>query len=130
MAKKPVPSKSVAEKKSCSCPLPLLAAGAAGFLAAVLLLKGLPMMGGCPMYSDVCPVTSTVHQIEVAIEKNDLPMVRSKAEKLSQQLERTMPDLASLADRLAESSSINQAKSQLQVLEQKMMSDISTAPKK
>ena len=130
MAKKSSTSKSVPEKKSCPCPLPLLVAGAVGFLAAVLVLKGLPMMGGCPMYSEACPVTSTVKQIEVALQKNDLPFARAKAEKLSEQLERTMPDLAQLADRIAESSSVSQAKTQLEVLEKKMMSDVSAPHKK
>jgi hypothetical protein len=130
MAKKSSPSKPVAEKKSCPCPLPLLAAGAVGFLAAVLVLKGLPMMGGCPMYSEACPVTSTLKQIEMALQKNNLPLAQSQAEKLSEQLERTMPDLARLADRIAESSSVNQAKTQLQVLEKKMMSDVSVPYKK
>jgi hypothetical protein len=130
MAKKSSPSKPTTEKKSCPCPLPLLAAGAVGFLAAVLVLKGLPMMGGCPMYSEACPVTSTLKQIEIALQKNNLPLAQSQAEKLSEQLERTMPDLAQLADRIAESSSVNQAKTQLQVLEKKMMSDVSTPYKK
>ncbi|CAM8636843.1 hypothetical protein MCEMIH22_00857 [Candidatus Methylacidiphilaceae bacterium] len=130
MAKKSSPSKPAPEKKSCSCPLPLLAAGAVGFLAAVLVLKGLPMMGACPMYSEACPVTSTLKQIELALQKNNLPLAQSQAEKLSEQLERTMPDLAQLADKIAESSSVNQAKTQLQVLEKKMMSDVSVPYKK
>ncbi|MDI9397303.1 MAG: hypothetical protein QM531_05855 [Candidatus Pacebacteria bacterium] len=130
MAKKSSSSKPAPEKKSCPCPLPLLAAGAVGFLAAVLVLKGLPMMGGCPMYSEACPVTSTLKQIELALQKNNLPLAQSQAEKLSEQLERTMPDLAQLADKIAESSSVNQAKIQLQVLEKKMMSDVSVPYKK
>jgi hypothetical protein len=130
MAKKSSPSKPAPAKKSCPCPLPLLVAGAVGFLAAVLVLKGLPMMGGCPMYSEACPVTSTLKQIEMALQKNNLPLAQSQAEKLSEQLERTMPDLARLADRIAESSSVNQAKTQLQVLEKKMMSDVSVPYKK
>ena len=130
MAKKSSSSKPAPEKKSCPCPLPLLAAGAVGFLAAVLVLKGLPMMGGCPMYSEACPVTSTLKQIEIALQKNDLPLARANAEKLSEQLERTMPDLAKLSDRIAESSTVNQARTQLQVLEKKMMSDVSAPYKK
>jgi hypothetical protein len=82
------------------------------------------------MYSEACPVTSTLKQIEVALQKNDLPMARVKAEKLSEQLERTMPDLAQLSDRIAESSSVNQAKTQLEILEKKMMSDVSAPYKK
>jgi hypothetical protein len=66
----------------------------------------------------------------MALQKNNLPLAQSQAEKLSEQLERTMPDLAQLADRIAESSSVNQAKTQLQVLEKKMMSDVSVPYKK
>jgi hypothetical protein len=88
------------------------------------------MMGGCPMYSEACPVTSTLKQIELALQKNNLPLAQSQAEKLSEQLERTMPDLAQLADKIAESSSVNQAKTQLQVLEKKMMLDVSVPYKK
>jgi hypothetical protein len=66
----------------------------------------------------------------LALQKNNLPLAQSQAEKLSEQLERTMPDLAQLADRIAESSSVNQAKTQLQVLEKKMMSDVSVPYKK
>ena len=82
------------------------------------------------MYSEACPVTSTLKQIEIALQKNDLPMARVKAEKLSEQLERTMPDLAQLSDRIAESSSVYQAKTQLEILEKKMMSDVSAPYKK
>jgi hypothetical protein len=130
MAKKSSPPKPVPEKKSCPCSLPLLAAGAVGFLTAVLVLKGLPMMGGCPMYSEACPVTSTLKKVDLALIKNDLPLARSNAEKLSEQLERTMPDLAKLADRIAESSTVPQARTNLQVLEKKMMADMSVPYKK
>jgi hypothetical protein len=88
------------------------------------------MMSGCPMYSEACPVTTTLKQIEVALQTNDLSLARAKAVTLSEQLERTMPDLAELANRVAESSSLNQAKTQLQILEKKMMSDVSVPYKK
>jgi len=88
------------------------------------------MMSGCPMYSEACPVTTTLKQIEVALQANDLSLARAKAVTLSEQLERTMPDLAELANRVAESSSLNQAKTQLQILEKKMMSDVSVPYKK
>ena len=117
MAKKPVPTKETAPKKNCY--LPLLIAGAVGFLAAVLL------MSGCPMYSEACPVTSTMAKLDTALLNNDLPLARSNAEKLSEQLERTMPDLAKLADRVASSSTIPQARKNYQALEKKMMSDVS-----
>ena len=128
MAKKSPAQKSTSKNKPCI--LPLLAAGAVGFLGAVFILKICPKMSGCPMYSEACPVTSTLKQIEIALQKNDLPLARANAEKLSEQLERTMPDLAKLSDRIAESSSVNQARAQLQVLEKKMMSDVSAPYKK
>jgi hypothetical protein len=128
MAKKTLPQKNTPKKKPCI--LPLLAAGAVGFLAALLILKGCPMMSSCPMYSEACPVTSTLKLIESALLKNDLALVKSNAEKLSEQLERTMPDLAKLADRLAQSGSIPEAKITFQALEKKMMSDVSLPYKK
>ena len=128
MAKKSPTQKNTPKNKPCI--LPLLAAGAVGFLGAVFILKICPKMSSCPMYSEACPVTSTLKQIEIALQKNDLPLARANAEKLSEQLERTMPDLAQLADRIAESSSLNQAKTQLQILEKKMMSDVSAPYKK
>ena len=82
------------------------------------------------MYSEACPVTSTLKLIESALLKNDLALVKSNAEKLSEQLERTMPDLAKLADRLAQSGSIPEAKITVQALEKKMMSDVSLPYKK
>jgi len=123
MAKKSIPSKPTPEKKSCPCPLPLLAAGAVGFLAAVLILKGLPMMGSCPMYSEICPVTSTLKKVEVALQRNDLPAAQESAKKLSEQLERTMPDLSELSDEIVKSRNLNQAREKLQALQKKMMSD-------
>jgi hypothetical protein len=123
MAKKSIPTKETAPKKNCY--LPLLIAGAVGFLAAVLLLNNCPMMSGCPMYSEACPVTSTMAKLDTALVNNDLPLARSNAEKLSEQLERTMPDLAKLADRVASSSTIPQARKNYQALEKKMMSDVS-----
>jgi len=128
MAKKPIPTKETAPKKNCY--LPLLIAGAVGFLAAVLLLNNCPMMSGCPMYSEACPITSTMAKLDTALVNNDLTLARSNAEKLSEQLERTMPDLAKLADRIAESSTVPQARTNLQVLEKKMMADMSVPYKK
>ena len=83
------------------------------------------MMGECPMYSEACPVTSTLMQVELALEKNDLPRAKAEASKLSEQLERTMPDLAKLADKVSQSTSVSQARTRLQELEKKMMSDVS-----
>jgi hypothetical protein len=77
------------------------------------------------MYSEACPVTSTMAKLDTALVNNDLPLARSNAEKLSEQLERTMPDLAKLADRVASSSTIPQARKNYQALEKKMLSDVS-----
>jgi len=130
MAKKSSPSKPVPEKKSCPCPLPLLAAGAVGFLAAVLVLKGLPMMGGCPMYSEACPVTSTLEVLEADLQRGDLPKAKQSAAKLSESLERTMPDLAKIADEITTSRNLAAASAKVEVLKKKMMADISALPTK
>ena len=88
------------------------------------------MMGECPMYSEACPVTSTLMQVELALEKNDLPKAKAEANKLSEQLERTMPDLARLAEKVSKSTTINQARTRLQELEKQMMSDVSATYQK
>ena len=88
------------------------------------------MVGECPMYSEACPVTSTLMQVELALEKNDLPKAKAEANKLSEQLERTMPDLARLAEKVSKSTTINQARARLQELEKKMMSDVSATYQK
>lgn len=77
------------------------------------------------MYSEACPVTSTLKQLELALDRNDLPQAQAEANKLSEQLERTMPDLSKLAQRVAKSTSIPQARNRLADLEKKMMSDVS-----
>jgi predicted nuclease with TOPRIM domain len=88
------------------------------------------MVGECPMYSEACPVTSTLMQVELALEKNDLPKAKAEANKLSEQLERTMPDLARLAEKVSKSTTINQARTRLQELEKQMMSDVSATYQK
>jgi predicted nuclease with TOPRIM domain len=88
------------------------------------------MVGECPMYSEACPVTSTLMQVELALEKNDLPKAKAEANKLSEQLERTMPDLARLAEKVSKSTTLNQARARLQELEKKMMSDVSATYQK
>jgi predicted nuclease with TOPRIM domain len=88
------------------------------------------MVGECPMYSEACPVTSTLMQVELALEKNDLPKAKAEANKLSEQLERTMPDLARLAEKVSKSTTLNQARTRLQELEKQMMSDVSATYQK
>ncbi len=128
MAKKTTPPQVPPNKKVSF--LPLLVAGAAGFLLALFVLRGDSMVGECPMYSEACPVTSTLMQVELALEKNDLPKAKAEANKLSEQLERTMPDLARLAEKVSKSTTINQARARLQELEKKMMSDVSATYQK
>lgn len=123
MAKKTPTTNPAPKNKACF--LPLLVAGAVGFFLAVLLLKACPMMSSCPMYSEACPVTSTLKQLELALDRNDLPQAQAEANKLSEQLERTMPDLSKLAQKVAKSTSIPQARNRLADLEKKMMSDVS-----
>ena len=134
MAKKPTPKKSLATpatpspKKSCY--LPLLVAGTAGFALAFVLLKGCPTMSTCPMYSEVCPVTSTLEVLEADLQRGDLPKAKQSAAKLSESLERTMPDLAKIADDIATSRNLAAASAKVEVLKKKMMADISALPPK
>lgn len=128
MAKKSTPvSPTPAEKTRV---LPLLIAGAVGFFAALLILQNCPMSDSCPMYSEACPVTSSLMKIDAALQSGNLNAVKANAVKLSEQLEPTMPDLAKLADRLAASSSLPQATTALKALEKKMMADVSPASAK
>ena len=128
MAKKTTPPQVPPNKKVSF--LPLLVAGAAGFLLALFVIRGDSMVCEYPMYSETCPVTSTLMQVELALEKNDLPKAKAEANKLSEQLERTMPDLARLAEKVSKSTTINQARTRLQELEKKMMSDVSATYQK
>ena len=134
MAKKPTPKKGPATPATPSpkkpCYLPLLVAGAAGFALAFVLLKGCPTMSTCPMYSEVCPVTSTLEVLEADLQRGDLPKAKQSAAKLSESLERTMPDLAKIADEIATSRNLAAASAKVEVLKKKMMADISALPPK
>ena len=134
MAKKSTPKKSLATPATPSpkktCYLPLLVAGAAGFALAFVLLKGCDTMPTCPMYSEVCPVTSTLEVLEADLQRGDLSKAKQSAAKLSESLERTMPDLAKIADDIATSRSLAAASAKLEVLKKKMMADISALPTK
>ena len=129
MAKKPTPKKSLAtpatppQKKPCY--LPLLVAGTAGFALAFVLLKGCPTMSTCPMYSEVCPVTSTLEVLEADLQRGDLPKAKQSAAKLSESLERTMPDLAKLADDITSSPNLAAASAKVEILKKKMLADVS-----
>jgi hypothetical protein len=134
MAKKPTPKKGLATPATPSpkkpCYLPLLVAGAAGFALAFVLLKGCPTMSTCPMYSEVCPVTSTLEVLEADLQRGDLPKAKQSAAKLSESLERTMPDLAKIADEITTSRNLAAASAKVEVLKKKMMADISALPPK
>ena len=134
MAKKPTPKKGPATPATPSpkkpCYLPLLVAGAVGFALAFVLLKGCPTMSTCPMYSEVCPVTSTLEVLEADLQRGDLPKAKQSAAKLSESLERTMPDLAKIADEIATSRNLAAASAKVEVLKKKMMADISALPTK
>ena len=134
MAKKPTPKKGLATPATPSpkkpCYLPLLVAGAVGFALAFVLLKGCPTMSTCPMYSEVCPVTSTLEVLEADLQRGDLPKAKQSATKLSESLERTMPDLAKLADDIANSPNLAVANAKVEVLKKKMVADVSALPTK
>jgi hypothetical protein len=129
MAKKPTPKKSLATPVTPSpkkpCYLPLLVAGTAGFALAFVLLKGCPTLPTCPMYSEVCPVTSTLEVLEADLQRGDLPKAKQSAKKLSESLERTMPDLAKIADDIATSPNLEVASTKVEILKKKMFVDIS-----
>ncbi len=134
MAKKPTPKKIFTDAPTACpkkpCYLSLLVAGAAGFALAFVLLKGCPTMPTCPMYSEVCPVTSTLEVLEADLQRGDLPSAKLSAAKLSESLERTMPDLAKIADDIATSRNLAAASAKVEVLKKKMMADISALPPK
>jgi len=129
MAKKPTPKKNLATPATPSpkkpCYLPLLVAGTAGFALAFVLLKGCPTMSTCPMYSEVCPVTSTLEVLEADLQRGDLPKAKQSAAKLSEFLERTMPDLAKLADDITSSPNLAAASAKVEILKKKMLADVS-----
>ena len=134
MAKKPAPKKIVTDTPT-SCPkkpcyLSLLVAGTAGFALAFVLLKGCPTMRSCPMYSEACPVTSTLQVLEADLQRGDLPKAKQSAAKLSESLERTMPDLAKLADDIASSPNLAAANAKVEALKKKMVADVSALPTK
>ena len=138
MPKKPKKSstpKPVTTTSSSSCCgsriLPLVLAAGVGFAAAYLYLRGCPFSSGsCPIYSEACPVTSTLQKIRVSLGQGNLPEARKLAEKMSDQLRPTMPDLADLAVKLSNSKDLAEARAALQALETKMISDVSHPPRK
>jgi len=86
--------------------------------------------GVCPIYSEACPVTSTLQKVRVAVDKGDLAEAKKQAEKLSDQLRSSMPDLADMAVNLTKARDLSQARNTLQALEKQMISDVSHPPRK
>ena len=118
-----LPKKSSTPKSSAPRQnwLPLLVAGAVGFFAAFVLLKGCPLtMLSCPVYSNICPVTATLGKIEKALDRNDLPAAHTSAEKLQDLLASRMPDLSQAARKIAESQNLDQARRSLAEFKWKM----------
>jgi hypothetical protein len=107
------PKKSPSPKPSTPRPnwVPLIIAGAAGFLGAFVLLKGCPFtMLNCPAYEKICPVTSTLQKLEGCLDKGDLNSARQCAEKLTDLLEPSMPELAKSSETIADAKNIADAR--------------------
>lgn len=117
------PKKSPSPKPSTPRPnwLPLLIAGAVGFFAAFLLLKGCPFtMLSCPVYEKICPVTSTLSRLEGCLDKGNLDSAKECAEKLSDLLQPTMPGLAKSAEAIANAKTLPEARKALSEFQTKM----------
>ncbi|NBS13987.1 MAG: hypothetical protein EBT57_04105 [Verrucomicrobia bacterium] len=132
--KSSVPKTPAAKENSSCCGskiLPLLIAAGVGFLGAFLWMRGCPLASlSCPIYSEACPVTSTLQKVKVALQKDNLTEARAQAEKLGDQLQATMPDLADLAQKLSRARDLAEARNLLQTLEKKMVADVTHPPRK
>lgn len=115
--KSPTPKASSAKQNW----LPLLIAGGAGFLGAFVLLKGCPFsMLSCPAYEKICPVTSTLNQLEKCVDKGNLDSARQCAEKLTDLLQPSMPELAKSAQAISNAQSLPEARKALTAFQTKM----------
>ena len=91
--------------------IPLLIAGAVGFLGAFVLLKGCPFtMLSCPAYKKICPVTSTMDRLEGCLAQGNLASAKSCGTKLVELFEPSMPELAKAAEPIAEAKSLADAR--------------------
>jgi len=130
-AKVPTPKNTASSSCCGSKILPLVLAAGVGFIAAFLLMRGCPMSSSvCPIYSEACPVTSTLQKVRVDLDQEDLAGAKQQAEKLGDQLRSSMPDLADLAVKLSNARDLSEARNTLQILEKKMISDVSHPPRK
>ena len=107
------PKKSPSPKPSTPRPnwVPLIIAGAAGFLGAFILLKGCPFtMLSCPAYKKICPVTSTMDRLEGCLAQGNLASAKSCGAKLVELFDPSMPDLAKAAEPIADAKNIADAR--------------------
>ncbi|NBR46670.1 MAG: hypothetical protein EBT68_06120 [Verrucomicrobia bacterium] len=127
MPKIPIKSPTPSPKQNW---IPLLVAGAVGFFAAFVLLKGCPLsMMSCPVYEKICPVTSTLNRLEGCLDKGNLASAKQCAEKLATLLEPSMPELARSAEAIADAKTIAEARGAFAALEAKLESGSMPAPK-
>ena len=107
------PKKSPSPKPSTPRPnwVPLIIAGAAGFLGAFVLLKGCPFtMLSCPAYKKICPVTSTMDRLEGCLASGNLASAKSCGAKLVELFDPSMPELAKAAEPIADAKNIADAR--------------------
>ena len=107
------PKKSPSPKPSTPRPnwVPLIIAGAAGFLGAFVLLKGCPFtMLSCPAYKKICPVTSTMDRLEGCLAQGNLASAKSCGAKLVELFDPSMPELAKAAEPIADAKNIADAR--------------------
>jgi len=91
--------------------LPLIIAGAAGFVGAFVLLKGCPFtMLSCPAYKKICPVTSTMDRLEGCLAQENLVSAKSCGAKLVELFEPSMPELAKAAEPIADAKNLADAR--------------------
>ena len=111
--------------------IPLLVAGAVGFFAAFVLLKGFPCssMMSCPALAPVCPVASTLEKLEGCLAQGNLASANECGEKLTRLLEPDMPELAKSAEAIANAKTIAEARRAFAALEAKLESGSMPAPK-
>ena len=111
--------------------LPLLVAGAVGFFAAFVLLKGFPCssMMSCPALAPVCPVASTLEKLEGCLAMGNLATAKECGAKLTRLLEPDMPEFAKSAEAIANAKTIAEARRSFAALEAKLESGSMPAPK-
>ena len=91
--------------------LPLVIAGAVGFLGAFVLLKGCPFtMLSCPADQKICPVTSTMDRLSGCLEKGNLESAKTCGARLVELFDPSMPELAKAAEPIADAKNLADAR--------------------